>query len=246
MTLLITGAADGIGRAAARRMAPRMRVILADRDGEGASALASELKGNGHDAYALEADVGRSGSVREMFARIEREVGPVHELFYNAGLYWSRSVEAITAEDWDAMMAAHVKGAFLCAQAVLPQMCERGAGVIVTMASDYAVAGLAASAAYAAAKTAIYSLTKSLALEFAPHGIRVNALGPGAIETPMLRAGRSDDEWERFKMTRQERVPMGRLGQPEEVAAVLDFLLGQRSAYLTGQIIHLNGGELSW
>lgn len=246
MNLLITGAASGIGRATARRMAQRMHVIIADRDGAGACALAAELREQGRQACALQADVARSDSVREMFGRIAQEIGPVHALFHNAGIYLNKPVEAISEQEWDAMMATHVKGAYLCAQAVLPQMCERRTGVIVNMASDYAVAAIAGGAAYAAAKTAVYSLTKSLALEFAPYGIRVNALGPGPIATPMLREGRSDSEWESFKAARQQRVPMGRLGRPEEVAAVVDFLLSERSAYLTGQIIHPNGGQLSW
>jgi NAD(P)-dependent dehydrogenase (short-subunit alcohol dehydrogenase family) len=114
------------------------------------------------------------------------------------------------------------------------------------MSSDYAVKGMVRGAAYAAAKSAVFSLTKSLAMEFVSHGIRVNALGPGPIDTPLLRAGREGAEWERAAAARVEQVPMGRLGRPEEIAAVLDFLLSEKSSYITGQIIHPNGGQLSW
>jgi 3-oxoacyl-[acyl-carrier protein] reductase len=106
--------------------------------------------------------------------------------------------------------------------------------------------GVAGIATYTAAKTAIYSLTKSLALEFAPHGIRVNAVGPGPIDTPLLRSGRAPGEEETALAQQRARVPMGRLGRPEEVAAVVDFLLSGRASYMTGQIIHPNGGALSW
>jgi len=246
VNLLITGGAGAIGRAAARRMSGRMDLIIADRDREAAHALAAELRDDGHRAFAFAVDVRDSGSVTTMFERIDHEVGPVDALLHCAGIYWSKSIEAITGDDWDTMMATHVKGAFLCAQAALPQMCKRGAGIIVNMASDVAVSGLAASAAYAAATTAVYSLTKSLALEFASHNIRVNAVAPGAIETPALRDGKSDSEWKRFKAVRGAQVPMGRMGTPEDVAAVLDFLLSGRSSYLTGQIIHVNGGEVIW
>ena len=244
--VLITGAASGIGRAAAQRLARRMHVIIVDRNGEGAAALAAELKRDGFMASAIEVDVSSGLSVRRMMVRIDGEIGPVHALFNNAGFNRRGRVDTITEDDWDAMMGTHVKGMYLCAQAVLPQMCERGAGAIVNTSSDFAVMGVAGIATYTAAKTAIYSLTKSLALEFAPHGIRVNAVGPGPIDTPLLRSGRAPGEEETALAQQRARVPMGRLGRPEEVAAVVDFLLSGRASYMTGQIIHPNGGALSW
>lgn len=244
--VLVTGAASGIGQAAARRLARRMHVIVADRNADGAAALAEELKRAGGVATSVEVDVSRGESVRRMATRIDAEVGPVHALFNNAGFNRRGRVEAITEDDWDAMMATHVKGMYLCAQAVLPQMCARGAGAIVNTSSDFAVMGVAGIAAYTSAKTAIYSLTKSLALEFAPHGIRVNAIGPGPIDTPLLRSGRAPGEEAAALEQQRQRIPMGRLGKPEEVAAVVDFLLDRRSSYITGQIVHPNGGALSW
>lgn len=246
MNLLILGAAGAIGRAAAKRMAPRALIVAADRDGEGVRALAAELKADGNRCRAYEVDVTRRHSIAGMVENTIRDVGPIDAVFYAPGIYRRQSVEAITEADWDVMIATHVKGAYLCAQAVLPQLRDRGAGVIVTMASDCAVTGLADNVAYAAAQAALYSLTKSLAQAFARDGIRINAIGAGAIESRMLQAGRPQDSGQSFNAQRAEQVPMGRLARPEEVAAVVDFLLGDRSAYLTGQIVHVNGGEVIW
>lgn len=244
--LLITGAASGIGLAAAERMSASMEVVLADLDGERALAAAEEIRRKGGRAAACQLDVTNALSVEQMMSAISRDIGPIDALFNNAGISLRGAVTDIHEGDWDRMMDTHVKGTFLCCKAVLPQMCERGSGVIVNMSSDYAVKGMAGGAAYAAAKTAVYSLTKSLASEFIAYGIRVNALGPGPIDTPLLQAGRSGEIWARAKAVRADQVPMGRIGTPAEVAAVLEFLLCDRSAYMTGQIIHPNGGQISW
>jgi NAD(P)-dependent dehydrogenase (short-subunit alcohol dehydrogenase family) len=246
VNVLITGAASGIGAAAAKRLAGGWHPILADINGADAEELAARLRAEGHAATAIEVDVTRRASVANMMEQIGREVGQVHALFSNAGINRRKPVAEIGEEDWDAMMATHVKGTFLCAQAVLPAMCAAGRGVIVTTSSDFAIAGMPGAAAYATAKTAIYSLTKSLAVEFAPFGIRVNALGPGPIDTPLLRSGRSAEEWHDAELRLKARVAMGRLGQPAEIAAVLDYLLSDRASYMTGQIVHPNGGQLSW
>jgi NAD(P)-dependent dehydrogenase (short-subunit alcohol dehydrogenase family) len=246
VNLLIVGASNAIGRAVAHRMAPRTRIILVDDDTAAMRPLLDELKSAGHDACSYSVDVSRKASVQEMFARIDREVGPVNAVFYGAGIREAKPLDLITEQDWDATIATHVKGAYLCAKAVMPQMRERRDGAIVTLASDYAVIGSTDNVAYAAAQTALYALTKSLAQALASDGIRVNAVAIGAIDCDFLHFGKSRDEWEKFKSTRAQSVPMQRLAQPEEVAAVADFLLSDRSTYLTGQIVHVNGGELTW
>jgi NAD(P)-dependent dehydrogenase (short-subunit alcohol dehydrogenase family) len=245
-TVLITGAASGIGRATARRLSQRMQVVVADRHGKAARAVADELSRDGRRAFAVEVDVTQRASVMAMMQTVGQSVGPVHALFSNAGINRRAPIADITEADWDLMMQTHVKGAFLCCQAVLPGMKERRRGAILTMSSDFAVLGMPGAAAYAAAKTAVYSLTKSLALAFAADGIRVNALGPGPVDTPLLRSGRSAAEWDRTHKKFVETLPMHRLGQPDEVAAVADFLLSDRSSYITGQIVHPNGGQLTW
>lgn len=244
--VLITGAASGIGRASALRMAKSHHVIIADRDGDGTETVAAEIAGAGGSATAIAVDVSDGASVRDMKARIEADIGPVLSAFFAAGIFIRGVTGEIPEEDWDRMMDIHVKGTFLCCQAVLPAMCAANKGAIVTMSSDFAVMAVPGAAAYMAAKSAIYSLTKSLAIEFAPHNVRVNALGPGPIDTPILKSGRTDAEYEDARAALAESLPVGRLGQPEEVAAVLDFMLSDRSAYMTGQIIHPNGGQLMW
>lgn len=244
--ILITGAASGIGRASALRMARTNSVIAADRDGDGAKAVVSEIEATGGSGIAIEVDVSNGGSVRDMKARIDGDIGPVLSAFFAAGIYIRGVTGEIPEDDWDRMIDIHVKGTFLCCQAVLPAMCDAGKGAIVTMSSDFAVMAVPGGAAYMASKSAIYSLTKSLALEFAPHGVRVNALGPGPIDTPILKSGRTDAEYEKARDVLAESLPFGRLGRPEEVAAVAAFLLSEKSSYMTGQIVHPNGGQLMW
>jgi 3-oxoacyl-[acyl-carrier protein] reductase len=221
-------------------------VVLADRDRDRVEAAAEALTSEGRAATAVAVDVTLSGSVADMMAQIARDVGPIHSLFSNAGIGLDRTVVETTPAEWRAVLDVHVKGAFLTTRAVLPQMVERRSGSIVMMGSDYSVKGMKSGAAYAAAKSAVYSLAKSVAMEFAAFNIRCNCVGPGPIETPLLRAGRDDQDWEEWKALRAAQVPMGRLGTPEDVAGVVEFLIGDDSAYITGQIIHPNGGQISW
>lgn len=245
-TALVTGGASGIGEATARRLARTMRVVVADINGDKAEQTAAALRKDGFEAYSVETDVSQASAVRRMTDTIVAEHGPIHTLFNNAGRFAPQDSLEIARTEWDRLMAIHVKSVFLCCKAVLPSMIERGAGAIVNMSSDYAVRGMLRGALYAAAKSAIFSLTKSLALEFAASGIRVNAVGPGPIETPLLKGPMTEDEWQHFRAERAKLVPMGRLGQPDEVAAVVAFLLSDKASYITGQIIHPNGGQLSW
>jgi 3-oxoacyl-[acyl-carrier protein] reductase len=151
----------------------------------------------------------------------------------------------MTLAQWSLLIDTHVTGTFNFCQAVLRHMVTRQSGAIVITSSDFAIIGVANAANYCAAKTALYSLTKSLAVEFAPH-IRVNAIGPGPIDTPLLRANRTAEEFETARRTFEGRLPMKRLGQPEEVAAVVDFLLSDRASFITGQLIQPNGGQVMW
>ena len=242
--VLITGAASGIARAAAKRLAGRMTVYAADIDATGLAETVDRIVASGGDAKAVEVDVSNRESVERMVAAVD---GTVDAAFFAAGIHIRGTAETVSEEDWDRMIGVHVKGTFLCCQATLRRMRAQGTGgAIVTMSSDYAVMAVPGGAAYCAAKAAIHSLTKSIAQEFAPDRIRINALGPGPIDTPILRSGRTDEEYDAARKRLADNLPIGRLGQPEEVAAVVDFLLGERSSYITGQIVHPNGGQLTW
>jgi 2-hydroxycyclohexanecarboxyl-CoA dehydrogenase len=244
--ILITGAGSGIGRASSLRMAKSGHVIVADWNEDGAAETVAAIEADGGSATAIQVDVSDGASVTAMKRQIAADIGPVHKAFFAAGIYIRGVTGQIPEADWDRMIDIHVKGTFLGCQAVLPDMIEAGRGAIVNMSSDFAVMAVPGAAAYMAAKSAIYSLTKSLALEFAPHGIRINALGPGPINTPILQSGRTEDEYNKALGTLADSLPIGRLGEPREVAAVLDFLLSDRSSYMTGQIVHPNGGQLMW
>lgn len=246
MNVIVTGGASGIGEGAVRRLAKRMHVIIADRDISRARALADELNAAGLKVSAIDVDVSCKASVQGMIDWTQKNVGAIDALFANAGFNRRAPIDQITMADWDAMMATHVKGVFLCNQAVLPGMLARGRGAIVNTSSDFAIMGVANLATYCAAKTAIYSLTKSIAQEFTPKGIRVNAIGPGPIDTPILRQGRSDEVFAEHAKHLTRLVPMGRLGTPDEVAVTVDFLLSDRSSFISGQLIHPNGGQLMW
>ena len=242
--VLITGAASGIARAAAKRLAGRMTVYAADIDDAGLGETVDEIAASGGDAKAIPVDVADRGSVETMVAAVD---GAVDAAFFAAGIHIRGTAETVSEEDWDRMIDVHVKGTFLCCQATLRRMrAQATGGAIVTMSSDYAVMAVPGGAAYCAAKAAIHSLTKSIAQEFAPDGIRINALGPGPIDTPILKSGRTEEEYEQARKRLADNLPIGRLGRPEEVAAVVDFLLSERSSYITGQIVHPNGGQLTW
>ncbi len=243
---VITGGGSGMGRATALRLARNGdRVCICDLKEEAVNSTAEQIRAAGGSAFTGVLDVRDQAQVNGWIAQVIEEYGNIDCLFSNAGVNARATVANMTLGQWSLLIDTHVTGTFNFCQAVLRHMVARQSGAIVITSSDFAVVGVANAANYCAAKTALYSLTKSLALEFAPH-IRVNAIGPGPIDTPLLRANRTAEEFATARRNFESRLPMKRLGQPEEVAAVVDFLLSERASFITGQLIQPNGGQVMW
>jgi 2-hydroxycyclohexanecarboxyl-CoA dehydrogenase len=244
---IITGAASGLGRAAAIRLAKRGdRVALCDLGSGGLEETFSIIRANGGEAITAVIDVRDRNAVRNWCTAVTTKLGRIDYAFSNAGVTSRGAVSDLGVDEWRRLIDTHVTGTFHVCQSVLAQMVTNKSGAIVITSSDYAVIGMRLASNYASAKTALYSLTKALAVEFAPHKIRINAVGPGPIDTPLLRSRGTAAEWQDRVRDYETRLPMQRLGQPEDVASVVDFLLSDKSSYITGQLLQPNGGQVMW
>ncbi len=244
-TALITGAGGGIGRATALTLArDGARIASLDLDGDAARETAAAVEKGGGTAWASALDVSDSAAVAAGIGEAERALGPIDCLVNIAGIYRVVDAENITDDDWRRMFAIHVDGTFYCCRTVLSGMIARGAGAIVNTASLHAIRGQAGAVHYSAAKGAIVGLTKALAREKAEANIRVNAVAPGPIDTPLFRGAIPPGEADVLIAKRTSIIPMGRLGRVDEVAGVIAFLLSDAASYMTGQIVTIDGGEV--
>lgn len=235
---IVTGGARGIGRAVVERLvADGCRVVVADLDGEGAQQVASAVDPTGQ-SVGMAVDVSRYDDVERFAGQVRERYGRIDILVNNAGIIRRGNLATVTEADWDAVMAVNLKGTFNCCKHVAPVMLEQKWGRIINMASIAARLGDITSApGYGPSKAGMVNLTKTLARELAPHGITVNAVAPHAIETEMSA------QWS--EETRQRvlaGVPVGRLGRPEEVAAVVAFLASDEAGFITGSTVDINGG----
>ena len=235
--VIVTGAGSGIGRAVALHLAvDGYKVLVNDFRPEAAAAVVAEI---GAGALAIGGDVAVEGDVAAMVAACEAAFGPVTHLVNNAGhVHQSRFVD-LTPADFDRMIAVHLRGTFLCSHAVLPGMLARGAGVIVNIASQLGQIGGVELVHYSAAKAGIIWLTKALAREVSAQGVRVNAVAPGPINTPLVQELSAD--WRRVKAA---ELPLGRFGEPEEVAATVAFLCSAAASLYVGQTLGPNSGDV--
>jgi 3-oxoacyl-[acyl-carrier protein] reductase len=237
---LVTGGAQGIGRTISEELAGAgAHVVLGDVNLEGAQATAEAINIIGGSASAVKIDVSNATEVREVFDFIIKDKKPVDIVVNNAGITRDGLMVRMKENDWDLVLDINLKGSFLCSQQAAKQMMKQKSGVIVNIASIVGVMGNFGQANYSASKAGVIGLTKTLAREVASRGIRVNAIAPGFIDTEMTRVL---DEEVRQKLI--EQIPLARLGLPEDVARCVNFLVSDKSSYITGQVINLNGGML--
>jgi 3-oxoacyl-[acyl-carrier protein] reductase len=244
---VVTGAARGIGAAIARRLAGQgMAVAAVDLNTDGIARTANSIVEVGGRAIAVGADVGEESAARHAVEQAAAELGPVTVLVNNAGIIRDNLLFKMSSDDWDAVMNVHLRGAFLMTRAAQAHMIDAKWGRIVNLSSTSAL-GNRGQVNYAAAKAGLQGFTKTLALELGKFGVTANAIAPGFIDTEMTQAtadrlGVDFDDW---KAAASRDIPVGRVGTPDDVAAVAGFLCSEEAGYVSGQVIYVAGGPRS-
>jgi NAD(P)-dependent dehydrogenase (short-subunit alcohol dehydrogenase family) len=243
---LITGAAAGIGRAAAILFAQEgAAVAITDLNPAGLD-VADEITRTGGTAIFEHADVTRAADCQRVVERTVRELATINVLFNNAGIMRRASVVELSEQDWDRVMAVNLKSMFLMSRVVIPIMAKAGGGSIINSASGWGLAGGPRAAAYCASKGAVVLLTKALAVDHGPQKIRVNCICPGDTDTGMLRnEAQQLGEREDVFLTQSARRPLGRIGRPEEIAQAALYLASDASSFVTGTALVVDGGGLA-
>jgi len=235
---LVTGASRGIGRAIALRLAAGgALVILGARDQARLAKVVAEIEAEGGRAAGVALDVTDRGSVAGVFEGILRDHGQIDHVVNNAGITRDALLLRMKDEDWESVLATNLNGVYLCTQAALRPMLKQRSGRIVNVSSVVGLTGNAGQANYAASKAGIIGFTKSVAREVASRGVTVNAVAPGFIETDMTKA-----MTDKAREAVVSAIPLGRVGRAEEVAEAVAFLVGESAAYITGQVLGVDGG----
>ena len=237
---IVTGAGSGIGRAVAHRLArDGMAVVVNDVSGERAELVAQEIGASNYLAKAIAGDVSREDDVAAIVAFARSAFGDCSVMVNNAGIVHQARFVDLTPADFDRMFAVHVRGTFLCTRAVLPAMLAKQRGIVINVASQLGQIGGVELVHYSAAKAAIIGMTKSLAREVSAQGVRVNAVAPGPINTPLVMALSKD-----WREAKAKELPLGRFGEPDEVAATVSFLASPEASLYVGQTLGPNSGDV--
>jgi len=241
---VVTGASKGLGKSMALALAEAgADVALFARDVEGLKAVKQAIEDVGRRAEFFVVDVLNKTAIEVAVKRTLDFFGHVDVLVNNAGVNVRKPVLELSPEEWDLVVDTNLKGYLLVAQAVVPHMLSRGSGKVINMASILGAVALPTQVAYASSKGGVIQMTKVMALEWAKQGVQVNAIGPTYFETPLVAQLRNDPERYNFII---DRTPMGRWGQPEELAGVVVFLASKASDFVTGQTIFIDGGWTAW
>jgi len=237
-TALVTGAAQGIGRDIALALATDgADVAICDVNLEAAQKTAGDIEAKGRKSLALKANVASAAEVTAMVDQVVEKFGRIDILVNNAGITRDGLILRMKDEDWDLVLSINLKGSFLCTKAALKYMSKQRGGNIINIASIVGAMGNAGQANYVASKAGLIGLTKTIAREYANRGITANAVAPGFIDTAMTQALSENVRTELAK-----QIPLGKLGTPEDVANAVRFLASPWASYITGQVIHVNGG----
>jgi 2-hydroxycyclohexanecarboxyl-CoA dehydrogenase len=238
---VVTGGGSGMGRAVCRHLAQQGRTVaVLDVVADTALDVAKELQSDGFTSLGVAVDVSDRRAVDAALDEVRRELGRIEIMVTSAGIEGFQDFLGITSEAWDRMLAVNLSGTFHCLQAAVPDMLEAGWGRIVTISSSSAQSGTRRMAHYVASKGGVIALTKALALDLAPHGITVNTIPPGAIDTPMMRRPIESGAMASLDQV-IARAPLGRLGTPDDIAVACAFLCSEEAGYITGQQINVNG-----
>lgn len=245
---IITGGGSGLGRATSLLFAKEgAKVAVADIDVAGAEATVTMIEDLGGEAVAIKADVTKAADVKAMVAATVKKYGKLHILFNNAGIagdQYKATVETFDEANWDKILSVNLKGVFLCSKYGVPELLKSGGGVIINTASIAGLVGMG-NHAYGASKAGVTIITKTMALELSPKGVRVNAIAPGFIDTPLSRGNRrgmSEGEQAQNVARLAASAPMGRIGRPEDIAHAALFLASDEAAYITGHTLVVDGG----
>jgi 2-hydroxycyclohexanecarboxyl-CoA dehydrogenase len=241
---IVTGAASGIGLAIAERLATDGHAVaIFDRDADAGTAAAASISAAGGTALAVTVDVADPDQVQSGVEQVRSTLGPAVILVNNAGIEGFDRFLDITLDTWERLLRVNLTGAFICCQAVVPAMVEAGWGRIVNISSSSAQGGQPLMSHYVSSKAGMIGLTKALALELGPEGITVNTIPPGFIDTPMLRASEAKGLLGKGVDFHASQTPVRRAGRPEDIAATTAFLVSDDAAYITGQVVGVNGGR---